>query len=328
MNKPVVTVENLTKQYKGKAETAVSHISFTMQPGEILALIGPNGAGKTTTIKMLLGLVAPSAGTAGIAGFDMSVEKERRQGVRHVGAVLEGARNAYWRLSARANLHYFGTLRGLRGKRLQQRIEELLRLLRLEAEAEREVRHFSRGMQQKVAIAAALLHDPDVLLLDEPTLGLDVQAAKSLEQTIVTLAAQGKAVLLTTHQLGLAQRLSHTTFIIRNGRQIAYDRTQALLHRFQTQTIVEVKLQDTLSAAIYQAAQAHFPQMTLLSQNGTSTLTWPDAAQADVGHLFNYLDQRGQTILSIQRRETTLEELFLSLIENTSHDAILSSHSG
>ena len=163
----------------------------------------------------------------------------------------------------------------LRGKRLQQRIDDLLHLLHLQDDADREVRHFSRGMQQKVAIAAALLHDPDVLLLDEPTLGLDVQAAKSLEQTIVKLADQGKAVLLTTHQLGLAQRLSHTTFIIRNGRQVAYDRTQTLLQQFQTQTIVEVKLQDALPATIYQAAQAHFPHLTLLSQNGTTTLTWP-----------------------------------------------------
>ena len=328
MNEPIVTVENLTKQYNEKTETAVSDISFTMQSGEILALIGPNGAGKTTTIKMLLGLVTPTAGTTRIAGYDMSVEKERRQGVRHVGAVLEGARNAYWRLSARANLHYFGTLRGLSGKRLQQRIDELLHLLHLQDDADREVRHFSRGMQQKVAIAAALLHDPDVLLLDEPTLGLDVQAAKSLEQTIVKLAAQGKAVLLTTHQLGLAERLSHTTFIIRNGRQVAYDRTQALLQQYQARTTVEVKLQDALPAAIYQAAQAHFPYMTLLSQNGATTLTWSDAAQSDVGRLFNYLDEQGQIILSIKRRETNLEELFLSLIEKPSHDAMLLPHSG
>lgn len=311
---PIVSIEKLTKQYPGKPQAAVSDVSFVLCPGEILALIGPNGAGKTTTIKMVLGLITPTAGVATVNGHNMTVEQERRRGAQHVGAVLEGARNVYWRLSPRANLHYFGALRGLSGRALQRRTDELLALLGLTPDADREVRFFSRGMQQKVAIAAALLADPDVLLLDEPTLGLDVQAAKSLEQTIVTLAEQGKAILLTTHMMGLAQRLSHRILVISQGRQVAYDDTAVLLEKHHVRTTVEVRIQGTLPQSLMQQVQQRFPTITAAQQNGTAVLTWPQAAQRDVAQLFSLLDGAGCTILSVQRREATLEEVFLSLI--------------
>lgn len=310
----IVAVERLTKQYPDKPQAAVSDVCFTLRSGEILALIGPNGAGKTTTIKMVLGLITPTSGRSTVHGYDMAVERERRLGAQHVGAVLEGARNVYWRLSPRANLHYFGALRGLSRRALQRRTDELLALLGLMSEADREVRFFSRGMQQKVAIAAALLSDPDVLLLDEPTLGLDVQVAKSLEQTIVTLARQGKAILLTTHMMGLAQRLSHRTFVISEGRQVAYDDTAVLLEKHHVRTTVEMRIQGTLPPPLMQQVQQRFPAITPAQQNGTAVLTWPQAAQRDVAQLFTLLDGAGCTVLSVQRREATLEEVFLSLI--------------
>jgi ABC-2 type transport system ATP-binding protein len=285
-----------------------------VQPGEILALIGPNGAGKTTTIKMILGLVTPTSGHASIFGFAMDQEKQRQQGTAHVGAVLEGARNVYWRLSPRANLAYFGALRGLHGRILKERIDNLLTLLDLDDVADKEVRFFSRGMQQKVAIATAMLHDPVALLLDEPTIGLDVQAAKTLEETILRLAGEGKAILLTTHMMGVAERLADYIFVIHNGRKLAYSDTKTLLKQFQIRDAVELKVEGHLSPSTQHEMQLAFPAVTAVSQNGHTHLTWPNPEQQQIAQLYTWLDAAGCTIQTVQRREADLEEVFLSLI--------------
>jgi ABC-2 type transport system ATP-binding protein len=311
---PMVEARQLTKQYDNKPEPAVEKISFSLRPGEMMAFIGPNGAGKTTTIKMLLGLVTPTSGRAFISGFDMSQERQRQQGARHVGAVLEGSRNVYWRLSARANLAYFGALRGLHGRGLNTRIDELLTLLDLVEVADKEVRFFSRGMQQKVAIAAALIHDPAVLLLDEPTVGLDVQAAKVLEETITTLVGQGKAVLLTTHMMSLAERLADKIFVIRNGRQLIYADKPGLLQQHQVRSTVELKIEGQLAESAEAEVQRQFPMITAVCQNGHTILNWPEPEQSQVAQLFTFLDTTGHTIQGVKRREADLEEIFLSLI--------------
>lgn len=157
MSEPLIIANSLTKTYG--AQTVVADISFSLSTGEILALLGPNGAGKTTTIKMVLGLILPTDGYSEIMGCDMRQEKEMRVGAHHVGAVLEGARNAYWRLSALENLRYFGGLRGLSRAQIDERAYDLLTMLDLNTQRDVEVRKFSRGMQQKVAIANALMHD-------------------------------------------------------------------------------------------------------------------------------------------------------------------------
>ncbi|MGH2544711.1 MAG: ATP-binding cassette domain-containing protein, partial [Ardenticatenaceae bacterium] len=143
----LVQLHNLSKTYPGAERPAVDNLSLALHPGEILALLGPNGAGKTTTVKMIAGLVLPSAGAVQVAGHDMV--RERTRGVRHIGAVLEGARNLYWRLSARENIVYFGTLRLVPRSDLNRRMDELLALLDLSQHQHTEVRKFSRGMQQK-----------------------------------------------------------------------------------------------------------------------------------------------------------------------------------
>ena len=207
MTEIALRVQDLAKTYPNGVQ-AVAGISFEILRGEILALLGPNGSGKTTTVKMIAGLVLPSSGSAEIMG--LNVLKHRTDAMRHLGAVLEGARNVYWQLSARENLRYFGGLRGVPKRQLEKRIDELLLDVGLLADQHRPVGQFSRGMQQKLAIAAALLHDPEVLLLDEPTLGLDVSAARALEDNIARLASErGKSVLLTTHTMPLAEKLAH-----------------------------------------------------------------------------------------------------------------------
>ena len=317
MTTPIVELNNLTKIYKGKPEPALKDITFRLQPGEIVALLGPNGAGKTTTIKMLLGLITPTSGQALVCGYDTAVEWQRQQATKHIGAVLEGSRNAYWRLSAAANLRYFGTLRGVPGQLLRQRSDHWLTQLGLQEVAHKEVRLFSRGMQQKVAIAAALLHDPDVLLLDEPTLGLDVQAAKMLEQTISALAEQGKTILLTTHTMSLAERLAHRIIVINNGREVAQGTTQSLRQQFPMQNMVEMKVEGLLPTAVAQKTATRFPELTQIENGSGIFLMWSNPIQHDVVQLLAYLDEAGCTVQSVQRREASLEEMFLSLIEET-----------
>jgi len=312
---PVLEVQQLSKQYPSQVAPAVNGVSFHIQPGEILALLGPNGAGKTTTVKMIAGLVIPSGGHVRVLGHD--VERQRRQAVRHIGAVLEGTRNLYWRLSAKENLLYFGSLRLVPRTHLRRRIPELLRLLHLDGHEGEEVRHFSRGMQQKVAIAAALLHDPDLVLLDEPTLGLDVQAAQTVEKTIRRLAKEeGKAILLTTHVMPLAERLAHRILVIHQGRSVAYDTTRALLARYRMgQETTEIQITGPLTATLLERLKNHYPEVRIRHRTGQVNLTWPSAPQGHVLQLLQELDDWGIEILYVGRRQPTLEEVFLALTE-------------
>lgn len=311
MSDPLLVADSLTKIYG--EQTVVDNISFTLSGGEILALLGPNGAGKTTTIKMILGLVLPTAGYADIIGNDMSDSRGMRAGAQHVGAVLEGARNAYWRLSVLENLRYFGGLRGLSRKQIDTRAQELLVLLGLEQQRDVEVRKFSRGMQQKAAIANALMHDPEILILDEPTLGLDVEASRLLEETVANLADAGKAILLTTHVMDLAQRLAGRIFVINQGQEVANDTTAALLKRFDTRPIVVIKTQDSLPETVQKTLLAEFPTIAV----SAGALEWAEPTQKEILTLYGFLDEVGCTVISVMKREPTLEEVFLTLTANS-----------
>lgn len=229
----VLNVEGIHKAYgRGKARVqAVQGVSLAIAAGEILALLGPNGAGKTTTIKVIAGIVRPDQGTVEIHGVDPHRDPGRALGA--IGAVLEGNRNVYWRLTAIENLVYFGVLKGLSRAQARSRGDQLLDFLALSDKRNETVQKLSRGMQQKLAIACALVHRPALLLLDEPTLGLDVEAAETVKERVRQIAReQGTAVLLTTHQMDVAEELSDRVAFIRAGRIILEDRTRNLLQAF------------------------------------------------------------------------------------------------
>jgi ABC-2 type transport system ATP-binding protein len=313
-NQTAIRVSQLVKSYKPDPPNAVDGISFEIESGTIFGLLGPNGAGKTTTIKMILGLVLPTSGSIQLAGFD--VAKERNKALRHAGAILEGSRNVYWRLSARANLEYFGALRGMRGKPLASRITEVLDLVELSDRADEEVRYLSRGMQQKVALATAILHDPDVLLLDEPTLGLDVQASRMIEQVIHQFVEkQGKAVLLTTHQMDLAERLSDRIFVINKGIKVEEGPTSDVIDRFGGQhETMEILLATVANTDALERLIKGFSGLSAAIEGDKTVLTWMDTgSQKELLNLLNQLDANGMTILQAGRRATTLEEVFLHL---------------
>lgn len=227
----VLEAHHLQKTYRhgSKEVRAVVDVSLTMAAGEILAFLGPNGAGKTTTIKLIAGLIQPDAGTVCVLGRDPHTDPGA---LAQVGAVLEGNRNLYWRLTPLQNLEYFGVLRGLPPRTARQRGLELLETFGLQEKQDVAVQTLSRGMQQKVAIAVALLHQPALLLLDEPTLGLDVESAQAVKSLIRQIAASGRAILLTTHQLDIAEALSDQVAVIRQGVIVAQAPTREFIRNF------------------------------------------------------------------------------------------------
>lgn len=221
----MIQVQTLSKSF-GKVK-AVQNVSFSAMNGQITGLLGPNGAGKSTTLRMLYTLLKPDQGTAHVDGFDISespLEVQTRIGV------LSDAQGLYPRLTARENIRYFGQLHGLNGAALEGRIDELLLMLDTQPIADRRTEGFSTGERLKVAIARAVVHDPDNILLDEPTNGLDVKSTRAMRQFIRRLRDEGKCVLLTSHIMQEVAALCDQIVIISNGIVAAQGTSSELVH--------------------------------------------------------------------------------------------------
>ena len=230
---------------------ALQDVNLKVNEGEVLAFLGPNGAGKTTTIKILTGLITPDNGTVSINGKDPSKDASS---LRSIGAVLEGNRNLYWRLTPEENIEYFGVLKGLKRRDAIQNGKELLDRFGLSEKKKVAVQTLSRGMQQKVAIVVSLVHRPNLLLLDEPTLGLDVESAQEVKKLVSELVTDGHAVLLTTHQLEVAEELSDRVTIIRNGKIIIEESTEKVIKQFSGEAYV-ITMEESLNPERIQALQ-------------------------------------------------------------------------
>ena len=216
METPAVQAQNLRKVY-GKLE-AVADATFTLQPGEIVGFLGPNGAGKTTTIKLLTGLLEPTAGQAVILGHD--IQKEPIAAKASFGYVPDTP-NLYGKLTGWEFLKFMSRLYRVPQDRAEHRARELLRLLQLADAATDLLEGYSHGMQQKIAIAGALIHDPKVLFLDEPTVGLDPKSARLIKDILGQLRDRGTAIFFSTHILEIAERMCDRVMIINQGRIIA-----------------------------------------------------------------------------------------------------------
>jgi ABC-2 type transport system ATP-binding protein len=247
-------VDNLRKTFRYGAALveAVRSVSLNLATGEVLAFLGPNGAGKTTTIKMIAGLIKPDAGRVRIAGVD---PHQNPQALKLLGAVLEGNRNLYWRLTPQENLEYFGVLKGLSYREARRRSKVLLERFDLLSKRRSAVQTLSRGMQQKLAIAVALVHQPKLLLLDEPTLGLDVEATQTVKVLVKAIASEGCAILLTTHQLDIAEELSDRVAIIQKGEIVAASSTRDLIRQFSG-TAYAIDVEGELDSVRVRALQA------------------------------------------------------------------------
>lgn len=301
-----IELRDLTKKYGDF--TAVDRVSLDVQPGQVLGLLGPNGAGKTTTIKMMAGLVTPTSGIARLGGYDIG--KQRSRAVQQIGAVLEGSRNVYWSLSAWQNLVYFGRLKGLRAAEIKPRAEQLLRELDLWDRRNEPVGGFSRGMAQKVAIAAALVTDPAIVLLDEPTIGLDVEAARTVRHWVTHLARdEGKSIVLTTHQLAMAEELSNQVAVIRQGQIVTNLPTRELLENY-----IEDRFDVTVDGNAMHNLGALPAGATASASDGNTILQLPTDDQDALYAALTQLRRRDVPVLGVSRVQPSLEEVFVSLV--------------
>ncbi len=296
---------------------AVADVSFAVPRGTIFGLLGPNGAGKTTTIKMLSTLLIPTGGTATVGGYD--VVRDERMVRRQLGVVLGGDRGLYAKLSARDNLVYFGNLYGMTDRSIAHRAAELLDLVGLSERANERVEGYSRGMKQRLHLVKALLHDPPILILDEPTIGLDPAAAVDLRRAIAALVP-AHTVLLTTHDMNEADQLCRAIAIVDHGEIVAAGTPEELKARVAGERRIVVTTHRPLNgrATVLDAQLSGLPgvrgvsQATAAAGGSELTILCADIA-ATLDATLATLRGCDATISGVRVVEPTLEDAFLAI---------------
>jgi ABC-2 type transport system ATP-binding protein len=317
----VVEAVELRRTYKTTTGTirrrsleveAVRGVSFSIAEGELFGLLGPNGAGKTTTIKMLITLLIPTSGEARVLGHD--VVKDARWVRERIGYVFGGDRGLYERLSALDNLRYFAELYGVEPKRQRSRIDELLELVGLKGREKERVEGYSRGMRQRLHIARGLLHDPPVVFLDEPTIGVDPVGARELRATIASLTASGKTVLLTTHYMFEADALCDRIAVIANGEIVAQGTPQELKAGVADGSVVEVEVFGVEEHTLERVRElAGVRAVTVEDLEQKQLLIVQTAPGLELTHaILSQLD--GASVGRVSSREPTLEDAYVALV--------------
>jgi ABC-2 type transport system ATP-binding protein len=307
----VIEVINLLKQYEPPdGVVAVKGISFEIRRGEILSLLGPNGAGKTTTISMMSGLLAPTSGDVLIGG--RSVRARTAEAKRLIGIVPDEVA-LYRTITARENLAFWGKMYGLRGQKLKQRIDAVLEVAGLADRADHKVETFSGGMKRRLNIAAGLIHEPEILFMDEPTVGIDPQSRRRILDTVLELNRQGLTVLYTTHYMEEAEELSDRIGIIDGGQLIAIG-TQGelnkLVNNFDT---IKLQLSSLMSSEEAAGILSQLPGVRhAYGENGHVVLQTDDATGLLPG-IVARASSEGASIKSLEVQEPNLEAVFLHL---------------
>ena len=298
----------------GETITAVEDVSLQVEPGIIYGLLGPNGAGKTTTIKMLSTLLVPTSGQALVAGYDVATEE--REVRKRLGVVLGGDRGLYGKLTARDNLTYFGHLYGMPRHSIEKRVDEMLDLVDLRHRAGHRVEGFSRGMKQRIHLAKALLHNPPVIFLDEPSIGLDPAAAVTIRKVIARLVPE-HTVLLTTHYLHEADDLCSRIAIIDKGLILVEDTPAGIKRRVGGEQRYVVKVRGSHNGVVTDELR-RLPSVRAveLIQTGINETTFTmrcDQNGSILDEAVRVLQACGARIESIQAVDPTLEDAFLAL---------------
>lgn len=313
LNKTFKTKVGLWKT-KSKSTVAVEDISFEVKRGELFGLLGPNGAGKTTTVKMLTTLLLPTHGTARILGLD--VVRHTAEVRKHIGFAFSGSRGLYNRLTAIQNLKYFAELYALDPQVTRKRSHQLLELVGLAARGDDKVETFSSGMIQRLHLARALLHDPEVLFLDEPTVGIDPVGSRELRQTIKNLISLGKTILLTTHYMAEAEELCQRIAIINRGRIVALDSPEALKRRISGDSVIEASIQAGQMQVIMDKLRIldgkTVVELKNVSEPEIVTIRTPEPARV-LELLSPYLNP--QYIQELEVRNQTLEDVYVTIIK-------------
>lgn len=311
---PAISVDSLSKRYADGSQTinALEEVSLDISSGSITGILGPNGAGKTTLIKCLLGLIEPTAGTIRINGAEFSSNTKEIH--NRVSAVLEGSRNIYWRLSVAENLRFFSALSGNRPGERAAYHEQLLTRFGIEHKRDTAVRELSRGQKQKTAILCAFARDPDVVFLDEPTLGLDIQSGAELRAQLTEMAAShGHTIIVTSHDMDVIQDICDRVIILVDGEISVSASVENLLDQFHGQSY-EIQVADSLSEQTRHRLRDRLGAHSFRDQRGKTRFEF----ETDPGTFYETIAEFESAGLSVETLETTepdLEEIFVEIAE-------------
>jgi ABC-2 type transport system ATP-binding protein len=294
---------------------AVNGVNLQIQRGEIFGLLGPNGAGKSTTIRMLCTLLEPTSGKAVVNGYDIVGQANLVR--QSLGTVLAGERSIYWKLTARENLEYFGALYHIPNRTAKRRIDELLVRMELSDRADDLVEKYSTGMKQRVAIARALLARPPIILLDEPTLGLDPQAARKVRELVAELKSEGHTILLTTHYMEEADQLSDRIGIIDHGKIIALNTPQALKERINQKEIIRLEIAGWYPELAGTIQRLPFVENVVTqvsdSQSAVEVCLHTTSSRAILPGLIESVNKNGTRLVNLNIVKPSLEDVFINL---------------
>jgi ABC-2 type transport system ATP-binding protein len=299
------------KTFRRPAVEAVKGVDLDVRRGEVVALLGPNGAGKTTALKAMCGLLRPDGGEIHIGPYNLA--RHQRRALAHMAVVLEGDRNLRWRLNARENIIFFTRLAGCNEARVRRELPAAVERFGLTDKLKTQVRQLSKGQKQKLSVCIAYLTRADLALLDEPTLGLDVSSSLELQAIIREMADEGRAVLLTTHEMTTAQRVADRVAIINQGRIVTFKPTAALLELFRyRQYEIRLRWADGASAA-HDLPEG--PDLKLVGDgDGYSTMELATDAKERLYELLDQLRHRECDILEVARHQPDLEKVFLEVV--------------
>jgi ABC-2 type transport system ATP-binding protein len=304
-----IDVHELTRRFG--AFTAVDRLSFDVQPGEIFGFLGANGAGKSTTIRMLCGLLRPTGGTAVVGGVDVARDPE---GVKRRIGYMSQRFSLYERLTIDQNIQFFGGIYGLRGRVFEERRNFVLDLAGLHGREHSRTSELAGGWRQRLALGCAILHQPPIVFLDEPTGGVDPLSRRQFWELIGGLSQNGTTVLVTTHYLDEAEHC-HRLAIIHAGRLAALGTAAALKERFAARPIIEVHAADPVAVM---TALAAMPQVEKTSLFGTAVHAVLRDPSADAAGLSAALAVSGQQVTSLSWVTASLEDVFLDVVEEVS----------
>ncbi|MCS0591898.1 ABC transporter ATP-binding protein [Massilia norwichensis] len=309
----LLSVTNLVKNYGTRR--AVDGVSFRVLAGQTLGLLGPNGAGKSTIVGMLCGLLAPDGGDIVLGGERVTPGAAAVK--RKIGVVPQDLA-LYDDLSALENLKLFGALYGLRGKLLMERVDKVLGQVNLADRARDKPATFSGGMKRRLNIAAALMHDPQLLILDEPTVGVDPQSRNAIFDTLEALQAQGKALIYTSHYMEEVERLADHIVIIDHGKVLADESPASLHSRLAAQAALRVELAEPAHAALLDGLRSQRGVTSINADGGALDIGLAQAA--DALPVMGWLQQAGCRPLHFATARTSLEDIFLNLTGRTLRD--------